>query len=161
MTRDIVVFDFDGTLADLDAIAHLYGDWDAFHAASFDCPERVGVTTLAMRLQPLCQVVIVTGKPERYRRKMENWLSFRGIIPEAILMRPDSSRVSDMDLKPALVEEHFGAGWQDRVIGVFEDRDKMVDRWRAEGVTCFAAAPCLEGLARTKALEAEALNGAA
>lgn len=148
--RDICVFDFDGTLADLDAITHLYGDWDAFHNASFDCPERIGVITLARRLQLVSMIIVVTGKPEAFRRKMENWLSMKGIIPEAILMRPAGCFTSDMDLKPDLMAEHLGPEWKERIIGVFEDRDKMIDRWRLEGVTCFGAAPCLEGLARTR-----------
>jgi hypothetical protein len=31
---------------------------------------------------------------------------------------------------------------------VIEDREKMVDAWRAEGVLCLQAAPCIETLAR-------------
>lgn len=155
MERDTVVFDFDGTLVDQDAIAHLYGDWDAFHSASFDCPERIGVLAICLRLQLAANIIVVTGKPERYRRKLEGWLSIRGVIPEAILMRPNNNFASDMDLKPELMIEHLGPQWAERVIGVFEDRDKMVDRWRAEGVTCFAAAPCLEALARIKQQERE------
>lgn len=147
---DLIVFDFDGTLCDTDPIIHLWGDWDAFHAATFDCPAREGVVELAKRMQLIARVVVVTGKPERYRAKMTNWLSFRGIQPDFILMRPEGSMASDAELKPALLDE-WQPDWKRSAICVIEDRDKMVDAWRALGVTCLQAAPCIEK--RAKELE--------
>lgn len=139
---DIVIFDFDGTLCNTDPITHLWGDWEAFHPATFDCPPRIGVVELARRCQLIGHVLVVTGKPERYRAKMTNWLNYQGIQPDAILMRPDHSSMPDAELKPQLAREW--AGSLDRVICAIEDRDKMVDAWRAEGVTCLQAAPCIE-----------------
>lgn len=139
---DLVVVDFDGTLIDVDGITHLWGEWDDFHSATFDCPPRLGIIELVRRLQSICRVIVVTGKPERYRAKMLNWLSMQGIIPDALLMRPDNSPLSDTELKPQLVIEWQGS--LDAVLCAIEDRDKMVDAWRALGVTCLQAAPCIE-----------------
>ena len=144
MDRDLIIFDVDGTLIDTDPIAHLWGDWDAFHAASFDCPERVGIVELARRLQLVGHTAIVTGKGERFRTKLANWLSVRGLIPDCLLMRPEGNWMSDTELKVTLLIEEYGPSWKDRVIAAIDDRDKMVDAWRAEGVTCLQAAPCLE-----------------
>ena len=144
MARDVIVFDVDGTLIDTDPIAHLWGDWDAFHAASFDCPERVGMVDLARRWQGLGRSVIVTGKSDRFRWKLNNWLSIRGLIPDAVLMRPDGNFQPDAELKVTLMIEEFGPTWKERVVVAIDDRDKMVDAWRAEGITCLQAAPCLE-----------------
>lgn len=144
MARDVILFDFDGTLIDLDPITHLWGDWDAFHVASFDCPPREGVVEFARRCQLMCHTAVVTGKPERYRTKMVNWLSFHGLLPDELLMRPDHSMQPDAELKPALLIDWLGPDWKERIIAVVEDRDKMVDAWRAEGVTCLQAAPCIE-----------------
>jgi beta-phosphoglucomutase-like phosphatase (HAD superfamily) len=141
---DIVILDLDGTLIDTDCIGHLMGDWEAFHPATFDCPPRVGVVELAKRLQALCRIVVVTGKPERFLAKTRNYLSVQGIIPDAILMRPEHSSMPDAELKPALMADEFGASWKEAVICAIEDRDKMVDAWRAEGILCLQAAPCLE-----------------
>lgn len=149
--RDLVIFDFDGTLCDTDPIVHLWGDWDAFHAATFDCPPREGVLELAKRMQLIAKVVVVTGKPERFRQKMTNWLSFRGVQPDEILMRPEGSMDSDAELKPILLDKWYGPSWKDDTICVIEDRDKMVDAWRALGVICLQAAPCIEK--RAKELE--------
>lgn len=144
MAKDIIIFDFDGTLVDCDPINHLWGDWDAFHNATFDCPPRMGVVELARRCQLIAIVVVVTGKPERYRAKMLNWLSFHGLQPDEILMRPDHSSMSDIELKPVLMFDWAGFDWKERTICAIEDRDKMVDAWRAEGVLCLQAAQCLE-----------------
>jgi hypothetical protein len=143
---DIVVLDFDGTLCNTDPIIHLWGDWDAFHAAAFDCPARLGVVELARRLQTVCRVIVVTGKPEKYRAKMLNWLSVQGIIPDALLMRPMGNDMSDAQLKPQLVIEYQGN--LINILCAIEDRDKMVDAWRALGVTCLQAAPCIEARAK-------------
>lgn len=149
---DLVILDFDGTLCDTDLIGHLMGDWDAFHPATFDCPPRVGVLELAKRLQLIARIAVVTGKPERFRAKMQNWLSFHGIIPDVILMRPDHSSMPDAELKPALLFEWAGPDWKAATICAIEDRDKMVDAWRAEGVTCLQAAPCMETKLRKEKL---------
>lgn len=141
-TPDIIIFDFDGTLCNTDPITHLWGDWDAFHPATFECPPREGIVNLARRCQLIAKVAVVTGKPEAYRARMLNWLSLHGLIPEVVLMRPDYSGLPDAQLKPELVREW--AGTLDHVICAVEDRDKMVDAWRAEGVTCLQAAPCIE-----------------
>lgn len=141
---DIIIWDFDGTLVDCDPIAHLWGDWDEFHLATFDCPPRHQMIELARRCQLICLNVVVTGKPERYRAKMTNWLSFHGLQPDELLMRPDNSTMSDAELKPELMFDWAGPDWKDKVICAIEDRDKMVDAWRAEGVLCLQAAPCLE-----------------
>lgn len=141
---DVIIWDFDGTLVDCDPIAHLWGDWDDFHLATFDCPPRLQMVELARRCQLIARNVVVTGKPERYRAKMISWLALHGLQPEALLMRPDSSMMSDKELKPALLIEWLGADWKEAIICVVEDRDKMVDAWRAEGILCLQAAPCLE-----------------
>ena len=151
-TPDTIVFDFDGTLIDLDPIRHLFGDWDAFHAASFDCPAREGIVALARRCQTIMRVIVLTGKPERYKAKLLGWLSLRGIIPDEVLMRPDHNIDSDRDLKPQLLDD---AGVEkSRVIAIVEDRDKMVDLWRELGYTCLQAAPCIESTFRKEEIDA-------
>lgn len=145
--RDLVILDFDGTLIDLDPVAHLMGDWDAFHGASFDCPPRECVVELARRLCTIAEVVVITGKPERYRAKLNQWLMDQDLFNvDHVLMRPDSSTMPDAELKPALIYDHAGPGWVQRTLCVIEDRDKMVDAWRAIGVLCLQAAPCIETL---------------
>jgi hypothetical protein len=141
---DTIAFDFDGTLIDLDPIAHLWGDWDSFHGASFDCPAREMVVEFARRCQLIAKTVVITGKPERYRAKLVGWLALHGLQPDELLMRPDHVTMPDAELKPALLFDLLGPNWKDKLIAVVEDRDKMVDAWRKEGVLCLQAAPCIE-----------------
>lgn len=144
MAADLIVLDFDGTLVDCDPIGHLMGDWERFHEATFMCPPRLQMLELARRLQTVARVVVVTGKGEKWRPQTVKWLHGFALYPDDILMRPDHSSMPDAELKPALLFDWAGPEWKRQVICAIEDRDKMVDAWRAEGVLCLQAAPCLE-----------------
>lgn len=143
MEKPIVIFDLDGTLININSIAELIGDWDEFHAASLKCPANEPILEFAKRCQIFSHLIVVTGKPESFRRGVEGWLSFRGLLPEAVLMRPTMSSDSDAQLKPMLMEKEFGPDWKSRVMFAVEDRDKMTNAWRAEGITCLQCAESL------------------
>lgn len=143
--RDLILIDLDGTLININGIADLIPDWDAFHDASFRCPANEAVVEFVRALQLLDnrEVIIVTGKPDTYQSLATEWLRYHGLMPDAILMRPKDNAMSDADLKPWLVEKHCGEGWEQRVLFTLEDRDKMVNAWRARGLTCFQCAESL------------------
>ncbi|WP_428950667.1 LNS2 domain-containing protein [Streptomyces sp. cg35] len=99
MTRDarpLAVFDLDGTLADT---AHrqrfLEGrprDWDAFFAAAPDDPPLAEGIALARKSAEECQVVYLTGRPERCRADTEEWLAAQGLPEGPLHMRRDTDR---------------------------------------------------------------------
>lgn len=136
-SRDVVLFDLDGTLININSIQQLLGEWEEFHPATFDCPANEPMIEFAKLCQKMgLALLIVSGKPVTYLQHVTDWLAKRGIIPDVILMRPAISVLGDAELKPALAEAYLGEGWQDRVLFAIEDRDKMVDAWRANGVMC-------------------------
>lgn len=143
-TRDVVLFDLDGTLININSIAQLVGDWDEFHPAAFRCPANEPMIDYARICQKMgFEIIIISGKPAAYLQHTAEWLCLRGIIPDAILMRPLNNHMSDAELKPALVEAHIGPDWKGRVLFAIEDRDKMVDAWRATGIMCLQCAESL------------------
>ncbi|WP_181794891.1 hypothetical protein [Streptomyces sp. WELS2] len=92
----IAVFDLDNTLADTAHRQHFLErrprDWDAFFgAAPADPPLAEGVT-LAVRSARTCEVVYLTGRPERYRRDTLDWLAAHGLPEGRVFMRPDADR---------------------------------------------------------------------
>lgn len=145
------VFDLDGTLINIDPVAHLANEkkWDEFADATMSCQPIYNMLAFARCCQRFSEVLIVTAKPERLRFRTLNWLSIHGIVPTAMMMRPAHDYRSSPELKLALLKEHmeeiFGTDvdWKRQIMFAVEDRDKMVDAWRAAGITCLQCAPSL------------------
>ncbi|MFJ6080456.1 hypothetical protein ACIQI8_03555 [Streptomyces sp. NPDC092369] len=94
--RPLAVFDVDNTLADT---AHRQRflersprDWDAFFAAApHDPPVPEGVAP-ALTSAEECEVVHLTGRPERCRRDTLAWLAAHGLPEGRVHMRRDDDR---------------------------------------------------------------------
>ncbi|MGP9017154.1 phosphatase domain-containing protein [Streptomyces sp. BR1] len=95
-SRPLAVFDLDGTLADSGHRQHfLEGakrDWNGFFAAApADPPLEQGVA-LCLAAAEECEVVYLTGRPERCRADTRTWLAGQGLPEGAIHMRPSADR---------------------------------------------------------------------
>ncbi|MER7762748.1 hypothetical protein [Streptomyces sp. NPDC097619] len=94
--RPLAVFDLDGTLADT---AHRQRflerrprDWVGFFAAApADPPLERGVR-LAVESGADCEVVYLTGRPERCRADTAAWLAAQGLPEGKLWMRGDRDR---------------------------------------------------------------------
>lgn len=137
----IIVFDLDGTLAlDEHRVHHLLAepkDWDSYFAlCPLDTP-HVGICAAydAFSYGTMYQVEIWTGRIDKYREATEAWiLQHLYYQPNRLLMRATDDRTHDHDLKRAWLHETHERG--NEVILVFEDRKRVVEMWRAEGITC-------------------------
>ncbi|MFF6909639.1 hypothetical protein ACFY9Q_27315 [Streptomyces sp. NPDC012389] len=94
--RPLAVFDLDGTLADTAHRQHfLEGakrDWDGFFAAApYDPPLAEGVA-LVLGSAEECEVVYLTGRPERCRRATVEWLGRQGLPEGQLFMRRNDDR---------------------------------------------------------------------
>ena len=138
--KDIVIFDLDGTLADIEHRVHLAEakQWGEFHKAGVhDTPHQEACELFCM-LQDSYELIIVTGRNERYRKQTILWLEdVAGLYPDEILMRPDDDFTPDYELKPRLLKEHLGEEFPHRVLLIFEDRDRVVEEWRNLGLVCY------------------------
>lgn len=158
-----IVFDLDGTLADGRHREHFINgetkDWDAyFEACDGDVPIWPAIETLiALRaLDGEHQVEIWSGRGEgegkRVRYKTRDWLHSHGVknitmdsAPlffvhyTALRMRPHGDHRQDSTLKLEWLNQAIGQGYPPEL--VFDDRQKVVDMWRANGIPCFQVAP--------------------
>lgn len=94
--RPLAVFDVDGVLADVrHRLHHLESrpkDWNAFFdAARHDPPLEPGIA-LCKESARDCEVVYVTGRPERCRRDTLAWFAERGLPEGTLSMRGEGDR---------------------------------------------------------------------
>ena len=149
-----LIFDIDRTLSNVDHRQHHVSDgkrcWDAFYGAMFDDPPVEDVCAFAELIATHHAVnneeltlFICTGRPEEYRKVTEMWL--REHVPclsqmaEALLMRPYKDYRADTVIKKEMLDGIRGQGYY--VMGAVDDRQSVVDMWRANDVTCFQVAP--------------------
>lgn len=131
------LFDIDGTLADLShRLSHIQKepkDWNAF----FDACDRDGsiahIVELATLLSIHSRVVFVSGRSDRVRDVTMDWLRARGLFG-SLYMRKDGDHRPDNIVKGELLAEIVADGWTP--IMAFDDRNQVVEMWRAKGVPC-------------------------
>lgn len=132
-----VVFDLDGTLANLDHRLHLQiaKDWRGFFAAvSKDEPIPHAISVLQAMHAAGHRIEVWSGRSDECREATEKWLRYHCIPYSALLMR------SEGDYRPDdVVKQEFlrGGGWPDLI---FDDRDRVVSMWRGLGIPCFQVA---------------------
>lgn len=142
----MIVFDLDGTLAlDHHRVHYLRGDvkyWDEyFNACLHDEPNRPIVQTLKLYAKVGEEVAIWTGRSAKVRDLTLQWLdenNIRDLLTE-FRMRDIDDRTQDDQLKQFWLNEVRSLG--KRVDLVFEDRQRVVDMWRSEGIVCCQVAP--------------------
>lgn len=94
--RPVAVFDLDDTLA---GTAHRQRflerrprDWDAFFAAAPHDPPLPRGVAMARGSAEECEIVYLTGRPERCRRDTLDWLAAHGLPEGRVHMRRDDDR---------------------------------------------------------------------
>lgn len=92
----VAVFDLDNTLA---GTAHRQRflerrprDWDAFFAAAPHDPPLPEGIALVLGSAEECEIVYLTGRPERCRRDTLDWLAAHGLPAGPVHMRGDADR---------------------------------------------------------------------
>lgn len=142
--KKAVIFDIDGTLANIDHRLHLIKDnsaanWNEFfREAANDAP--IGpMVWLARGLSALSEdepfeVLYCTGRPEYLRDITRNWLREQG-LPVAdyqLFMRASKDFRDDNIVKEELLQKIRNAGYDPFL--VFDDRKRVVDMWRENGI---------------------------
>ena len=140
-----IVFDLDGTLADTAHRVHYLEqkpkDWGGFFAAAKDDPPIAVTCKVFLRLHMAStvddHVGIWTARPERFRRDTLEWLNRQGLwhAHVELRMRPEGDYRHDTIVKGEWLAE---SPWRPDV--VFEDRARMVEFWRSQGITCYQVA---------------------
>jgi phosphoglycolate phosphatase-like HAD superfamily hydrolase len=139
-----VIFDIDGTLANCEHRQHhLTGprkDWDAFYAGMADDEPVRPLIALANALAGNYHIILCTGRPSNYRDVTERWLYSYDVPRTRIYMRAEADHRDDAVVKREMLAKIRDAGFDPAL--VVDDRKKVVDMWRSEGLTCLQ---CAEG----------------
>lgn len=135
-----VIFDLDGTLADVTHRVPLAEakKWDEFNAACVrDTPRNAErrLATMVYLHAPNHRIAICTGRSEAVRKETEEWFVKNGIPYDELFMRPIDDHRPDIVLKKEMAFTVMTRG--EGIIFVVEDRDKVVAMWRELGITCF------------------------
>ena len=124
--RPLAVFDLDNTLADT---AHRQRfleraprDWDGFFAAAPDDPPIPEGIALVLKSAEECEVVYLTGRPERCRRDTLDWLAAQGLPEGRVFMRRNDDRRPARRTKLEILRRLD----RTRDIRVFVDDDELV-----------------------------------
>ena len=133
---DLIIFDMDGTLADIEHRQHhTHGkrkDWGRFFAGIHaDTPRRVLFDLMRHLHTAGYEVQIWSGRPEKTRAMSEQWLRQHGCDLPITRMRPDGDFQPDDQLK-----EKWLLALPAKPVMVYDDRDKVVAMWRRNGILC-------------------------
>ncbi|MFI9611706.1 hypothetical protein ACIHCM_08445 [Streptomyces sp. NPDC052023] len=94
--RPVAVFDLDNTLADTAHRQHFLErrprDWDGFFAAAPADPPLAEGVALVLSSAEECEVVYLTGRPERCRQDTLDWLAAQQLPEGRVHMRRDADR---------------------------------------------------------------------
>lgn len=135
-----VIFDLDGTLADVRHRVHFVRDgnrnYDAFFAACVDdLPYAHVISTLRAHEDAGHIVEVWSARSDKVRAETIAWLERNGVHPTNLThMRADGDMTEDATLKRSWL---MALANQDRPDLVYDDRQRVVDMWREEGIPCF------------------------
>ena len=145
-----VIFDLDGTLALIDKRRKLSTnvngkmDWDTFFASEnikLDEPNPSVIKMAQLLKANGHMIVILSGRSKATKDATKDWLDTFGVPFDVLKMRPTSGRFNfmpDDELKQGWLDDLFPN--KDDILCVFDDRDKVVKMWRANGLTTFQVA---------------------
>ena len=142
--RKDFIFDVDGTLMDITHRRKFVDgsqktDWNAFRKATSQDTPKEEVFAIARALQAAGhRIVITSGRNVSERAITLKQLFSNGLAPSAIFMRDNDDFRSDDVLKSEFLDKMRDQGFDPHT--AFDDRQQVVDMWRARGLTCVQVA---------------------
>src|SRR5579883_2656195 len=140
MKKDTVVFDLDGTIANIDHRTHLVkrpnAQWDKFFSECVnDKPNQWCIDLLLTMGRAGYDIKIVSARSRQVQRETREWLMSH--IPceipwELCMLRAPGEYTPDTVLKKAWLDGFD----KDRILFVVDDRRRVVDMWRENGLVC-------------------------
>lgn len=146
MKKDTVIFDLDGTLADIsqrraeatkpDGKINWAKFFDPELVTALDTPNEAVVAMAKILASAGYKIWIFSGRSAVTQVATKNWLFDNEITYDRLIMRPDRSYTPDDQLKQEWLDKYFPGDERNRILCVYDDRDKVVAMWRNAGLTC-------------------------
>lgn len=157
--KDIVIFDLDGTLADVserreianraqldvlnqveyaNASNHLqieaknawWEQWEGVPAnLQYDKPSPVVDIAKALKALDRFHIVIFSGRTAKLEQPTLQWLSKHQVPYDEIYMRGVNDYRPDSEVKTEMLMQH-SVSWRKRIVTIYDDRNVVVDTWR-------------------------------
>jgi hypothetical protein len=142
MAEEIVIFDIDGTLADVsERIHHVKKkpkNWNAFFQGMAQDKAIHSMVRLCNILYASgVRILLCSGRNEEHRPQTVQWLNQQGVNYHQLILRRDGDMRSDTVAKREML---VGID-RSRILFVVEDRSRVVEMWRSEGLVCLQCAP--------------------
>ena len=164
--KKTVIFDLDGTLANIDVRRDKSLkpngklNWDIFASPTsimdWDTPNVPVIKMAQLFKADGFNIVIFSGRNDRGFFATKDWLKIHRVPFDLLVLRPDKFKsdswpiadgnpaTPDMRWMPdEILKKKMLDTFVDKtdVLMTVDDRQKVVDMWRAEGLTCFQVAP--------------------
>lgn len=123
---DAVICDLDGTLA-------LFGDANPYDRDFSQDEINKAVLILLSRYGE--DVIILSGRKERFRDVTERWLRYNGVLYKRLFMRADADNRKDVAVKEELYSQHIRGKYN--VMLVIDDRLQVCRMWHRLGLPLF------------------------
>jgi hypothetical protein len=141
--KSAVIFDMDGTLADVSSIRHHLKAFDAtkrrvikhfdrFHAESVNVPPHSYVVNAAQVAKMLGHdVLIVTARKHMWRNHTAWWLALHGVPSDALFMRGNLDNRKDYEVKKDILAT-IRKAWNP--IYAWDDNPAIIKLWEEESI---------------------------
>ena len=138
-----VIFDVDGTLMDIEhRRVHLQNgnnDWEAFNNAMEHDTPNFPIMQIAREMSDVGhEIVICSARNERHREITESQIRDCGVDFMHCFLREDDDFRPDEVFKQDVLDALIAQDWKPDL--VFDDRNKVVEMWRRNGLTCVQVA---------------------
>lgn len=143
-----IILDIDGTLSDPSHRRPIINepekpsdeDWNKFFSKIGEDPANNWCVNLAHKYKETHKIIVVTARPgtDQIIEDTVQWLGDKHIPYDELHFRPEGDRRPDQKVKKEILEEEITAD----IEFVVDDRKKVVDMWRNQGLTVLH---CAEG----------------
>jgi phosphoglycolate phosphatase-like HAD superfamily hydrolase len=135
--KTAVIFDMDGTLADVSSIRHhVEGpkkNFRAFHEDSVNVPPNPDVLQMAHDAkQSGHDVIVVTARDAEYKPHTTWWLSEHEVPHDALYMRNRGDRRPDYEVKKDILG-HIAKHWEP--VHAVDDNPNVLKLWHENGIS--------------------------
>lgn len=140
--RNCFVFDLDGTLCNVhhrrQYVATKPRNWNAWNQGLVNDVPHLAVQKVFQALRNCndyeTDLIIVSGRSDDYKEQTIKWLSDNEIFYDEIYMRKYKDHRDDAIVKGEIADEIEKTH---KIIGVFDDRQRVVNMWIQRGIWVF------------------------
>lgn len=142
MKRNCFCFDLDGTLCNVNHRRHYVTtkpkNWNAWNAGLVNdtpnLPVKMVYQSLRENLLISTDMIIVSGRSDDYMEPTVQWLTDNEIFYDYIFMRKYKDNRDDSIVKGEIADEILKTH---NILGVFDDRPRVVRSWQKRGIWTF------------------------